>query len=194
LRRSTLLVATALAATMSAAALPAQASPPPREHCVMNVDNNSAKECFESFRQAISLATNGRVTDAPESLSRTLADHQFTERMAAEAARGPLIPNSGAPAASGIVVMIGYDQTFFGGSSYIFTINSTCAGGLAHGTPNIGPDANDRITSVRSFANCSSILYEDDQFRGAHDSFGIATYVGDAMNNRTTSIQWFGVG
>jgi hypothetical protein len=56
---------------------------------------------------------------------------------------------------------------------------------------------NDNISSVKSFADCGTILYEDWKLN-EETSSGRSTlliessgYVGDAMNDRASSIAWY---
>ncbi|KOU45183.1 hypothetical protein ADK54_15680 [Streptomyces sp. WM6378] len=50
---------------------------------------------------------------------------------------------------------------------------------------------NDVISSFRSYANCYTKLYEDNNRTGATYGFvGDSSYVGNAMNDRASSIEW----
>ncbi|MFD7337966.1 hypothetical protein ACFV98_18460 [Streptomyces violascens] len=50
---------------------------------------------------------------------------------------------------------------------------------------------NDVISSFRSYANCYTKLYENSNRWGSTYGFvGDSSYVGDAMNDRASSIEW----
>ena len=57
---------------------------------------------------------------------------------------------------------------------------------------NIGTAWNDRVSSFQGYSQCEIRVYENDSFSGA--SFGPSAgvdYVGDAMNDRTTSMRFY---
>jgi hypothetical protein len=50
---------------------------------------------------------------------------------------------------------------------------------------------NDRISSFRGFSNCWTKIYEHSGFGGAALGYqGDTRYVGDALNDQTSSIRW----
>jgi hypothetical protein len=51
---------------------------------------------------------------------------------------------------------------------------------------------NDVISSFRSFSNCQTVLFEDINFGGSTTQKTVdLSFVGKAMNDRASSIQWF---
>jgi hypothetical protein len=60
------------------------------------------------------------------------------------------------------------------------------------GTANVGTTWNDRISSFQGFSNCQIRIYENANFTGAtYGAFTATDYVGDAMNDRTTSVRYY---
>lgn len=50
---------------------------------------------------------------------------------------------------------------------------------------------NDRVSSFKSYGLCATRIWENTNFGGASYGFTVnSTYVGDAMNDRASSIQW----
>ena len=63
-------------------------------------------------------------------------------------------------------------------------------------TTNIGIDIstywNDRISSFQGYSNCQIRIYENANFGGAsYGTYTSSNYVGDAMNDRTTSLRYY---
>lgn len=136
--------------------------------------------CFETFSDAIFAATDGRVRLAPSVTARTVDEQTL---------RGG---DMNAPLAT-FVIAIEYQHSNFGGATLTITSSVTCDG-YSHSFPFSSFPAgwNDIISSARAFSNCNnSYHYEHAGFGGAVINCGSScSYIGNAMNDRTSSIFW----
>jgi len=207
LRRQTVLVATSsllLGALWSAAPAAATDRPGTRtavegRYCVVDLSPDAARapeenrRCHSTFTDAIADATGGRVTDAPATteLARDDADLDLRIDQAAEpdtVTDGS--PFAAAPARSPYVLSIEYSARDYGGDAHIFTATAGCNPG---GWQNeyVGNLANDVISSFRTFSGCKVRHFEHRDFEGASlDYQESQAYIGDAMNDQTSSLRW----
>lgn len=174
-------------------------------HCVVAPSGQTT--CFGTFTEAIAVATDGEITDAPAD-PRLVDEPSFTARINAIAERAANQPHD--PAASGIaprvnvVIGIAYKDANFNGDTWVFNQTQGCDGNFTtvefsvfnlNTDPFTCCDFNDNISSFHSFSNCRTVLYEDWFFGGSATNGGVPTadlgYVGDAMNDRASSIRWF---
>jgi hypothetical protein len=138
----------------------------------------SPVQCFETFSDAISAATNGRVRLPPSATPSTVDEQTL---------------NGGSAALfSNFVIGIEYADPDFRGASLTFTSGVTCDNFVirAADLPSFG--FNDVISSARAFSNCNnSFHYDDINFGGAVINCGAeCSYIGGALNDRTSSIIW----
>ena len=141
--------------------------------------------CFETFAEAAAFATRGRVVlpaDArPDDIQPALL--------------------SSAGLTGAYVIGIEYENKAFGGRSITFTSDVTCAvtDFYLPRMPVVSQpfwpwplDWNDRISSAQAFSGCNhSYHFEDVNFGGAMTDCGSGcSYIGDALNDRTSSIMW----
>lgn len=172
-------------------------------HCVVAPSGETT--CFGTFTEAIAVATAGEITDAP-------ADPKLVDQPGFAArinAIGERVKQSG-PAASGVVpfsqVVIGiaYKDAHAEGDTWVFIQPFGCDSNKStvdfsvenlNTSPYTCCDFNDNISSFLAFNNCLMVLYEDWFFGGAATNGGTPIdgmgYVGDAMNDRASSIRWF---
>lgn len=144
-------------------------------------ENDAAEPtCFDTFSDAIYAATQSRVRLAP-SITPDLVDDKMLNGTR---------PDSGSSIAAVNVIGIEYRAADFGGDTFTITNASTCA--TINHTFNIPVSFNDTISSARAFAGCNHAHhFENTGFTGAHMDCGQAcSYIGDAMNDRTSSIRW----
>ncbi|MGC0415536.1 hypothetical protein [Embleya sp. AB8] len=173
-------VPTAQAATSSAR--PDNAHP----NCSMNVTTGH-RHCFATFREAISAATGGRVTDAPSTAKAGLADEHLTKELN-DPTSGTITP----AAKTNVVIGITYWDSNFAGPSYVYTAGNQCTDstGDIDFQVNIQNDWQNRISSFVGFGNCYLKLWENTYWWGSSYGFsGSAGYLG-AMDDRAKSIQW----
>lgn len=153
-------------------------------HCVGRVSSNEVS-CYSTFREAIAFATGGAISDAPEARA-ALADESFARRINAL---------SVAPR-DGVVIGTMFVDANFQGASFTWTAGRACDGNastLDYWVTSLVPVGwNDVISSFRSFSNCQTVLFEDVDFGGTSTPKEIdMSFVGGAMNDRASSIQWY---
>ncbi|WP_143177292.1 hypothetical protein [Cystobacter ferrugineus] len=136
-------------------------------------------DCFVSFAEAITFATNGLVQLPPDA-----TPDEFT----------PEPPSAPDVTPTQHVIAIEYEHRGCRGRTLIITSRTTCAQGDI-GRPSLSPAWNDVISSARTYEGCrNSYHYEHVNYRGAVVNANCGTSaccnIGDAMNDRTSSIRW----
>lgn len=133
--------------------------------------------CFPTFSAAIEFATRGRVR---------LPDTMTVEELDDDLLNGPDLGTLAT-----YVIAIEYEHINYGGASYTITNGNTCHG-YQHSISSMPSGWNDVISSARAYAGCNhSYHYEHINFVGAIvDCHGTCSWIGDAMNDRTSSIRW----
>jgi hypothetical protein len=101
------------------------------------------------------------------------------------------------PASAETVVGTEYQHRNYGGVSFNARVTSngfTCTGSLSDVDGQIASLTsfwNDKISSYRTYAACNVKHYEHSNFGGASVGYHASrSYIGDAMNDRTSSIRW----
>jgi hypothetical protein len=95
-------------------------------------------------------------------------------------------------AAATYILAYMYDSAGNTGLYYTITNTAPCDtnSDVDFSVTNIGTTWNDRISSWTGFAECELRIYENATFGGAsYGTYTSSSYVGDAMNDRTTSIR-----
>jgi hypothetical protein len=139
------------------------------------------QDCFATFALAMADLSDG--TLGFDANVETLTQAQ------AATLGFPIVAASSSP----YVLAIVYDNANYGGSSLTFTASGPCDtnADVDWQNANIGSTWNDRISSFKSYSDCQTKIFENANFGGAsYGSVSNTTYVGDAMNDRTTSIKW----
>lgn len=135
-------------------------------------------QCFQTFAEAISAATGGAVSVPPDT-----RPEDFNEQ---------LLPDSQQPAALSPIATE-YQHRNFGGASLTYRSNRSCRG-YVHALRFVGSVFNDRISSARVYpaSGCNnSWHYQHRDFGGARvNCHRACRYIGNAMNDRTSSIRW----
>lgn len=139
---------------------------------------NSKPQCFDSFSEALNAATNGGVK-----ASQDLLPENLTAEMLAKSNLQPQAT---------FVIGVEFVHAGFGGSSLTYSSSVTCDGFVLSASY-VGNDWNDHISSAKAYSNCNhSQHFEHANFVGASvDCFSECSYIGDALNDRTSSIKWF---
>ncbi|MET8753228.1 hypothetical protein ABZW32_24490 [Streptomyces sp. NPDC004667] len=167
----------------------AQAATTSGNHCVLGTDTGRT-ECFGTFREAISSATEGRVTDAPDATTAA-SSAQFAERLNQK-------PTSGTRA----VVTIAYSGQKFDGDTLTVVAAGPCTAnnGVSSQVANLGrvpynsggASWNDRINAYVGFNHCQTKGFLDVDFRGYQAD---AVPVGDTgttpLHDGLSSLQFF---
>ena len=166
----------------------------PLKHCVVESTVYSARDnkllyepeddtpvCFRTFSKAIEFATNGRVVLSEDATPETVTDEEIN---------GPTVDQLG-PAAT-FVVGIEYEHANFGGATLTISSGVTCSG-YTLSLSSMPSGWNDVISSAKAYSYCNhSLHYEHVNFSGASIDCGTAcSYVGAAMNDRTSSLKWW---
>jgi len=181
---------TAIATPTSAQAAPA------RMNCVADLTGRASTQCFATLTEAMTSATGGRLIDAPATGAKALADPAFVARVDASnqgsgALRGILVND--------IVISIEYDLSDHDetGGTLIWKGDKECTTRITDVDYEIAnynvsaPAWVNRITSFQTFGNCWTKHFEDPGLDGASVGFQSSrTYIGAAMDNRTSSQQW----
>lgn len=93
------------------------------------------------------------------------------------------------------VISIDYTDIGYGGASFVWYISaSACvSGGTTYFTASMPQGWNDVISSYQAYANCHhNPHYENNNYTGAvSNCVSLCTYIGDAMNDRTSSEKWY---
>jgi hypothetical protein len=133
-----------------------------------------APRCFRTFAEAISFVTEGQLDLAKDATPEDLD--------------APMLNNV---AAATYVIGIEYTAANYGGASYIFGASATCSP-ATFGVTSMPAGWNETISSARAFSGCNhSYHYEHTSYTGAVKDCGTdCSYIGDALNDRTSSIRW----
>lgn len=95
---------------------------------------------------------------------------------------------------STVVIGVDYDTWHYIDvpSPKIWEAGTGCDPGHWWVMPNIGGQWNDRISSAKGYSGCVQFRhFEDENYAGAlRNCTPNCYYIGDAMNDRTTSLQW----
>ncbi len=180
---------------------------PELKHCAVELHGETT--CYATFDDAVSRATAGRITDATRGAGHVMDDAAFAERVnALGAARTASVAGGATTNVGTTLIGIVYKSADFSLDEQTWTFfvpgRLGCDGNLAtsefsvenlNTSPYTVSRINDGISSFRSFNNCRTVLWSDWFFGGAATNFGFpleqTLYVGDAMNDRASSIAWF---
>lgn len=166
----------ALAAGLIPLAMATSASAATAEsHCWMDLSSGQTR-CFSSFQRVVDAVSGGRVTVSKGATSLS------------EAQRAKIAATAAAP----YVLGTWFQDANYGGSSYLVTGNTDCDtnADVDYQIGTMPPGWNDQISSFKSYGLCATRIWEN-TFSGASYGFYVnSSYVGDAMNDRASSIQW----
>ncbi|GGO90102.1 hypothetical protein [Wenjunlia tyrosinilytica] len=177
-RTSRIAIATAATMlTLGAAVATASAAPAPARNCVLNIDSGS-KQCYSTFREAIASSPNGRITDAP--LSGKHIDKKLADR---------LTGSSATAGAQAVQLGVVYTDSNYGGSTLVLTGEHACLSGNGRDAQtNLDGTFNNSVSSLTTLS-CWLELWDAPDTSGVHQEYQQSTsYVGDAMNDRASSI------
>ncbi|MXM69111.1 hypothetical protein GR925_38415 [Streptomyces sp. HUCO-GS316] len=184
------LVATAAATAVLgglAAMPPASAGEPAPNHCVLDLDTG-AQTCYDGFTAAFSAASDGRITEAPDSLEG--GGGAGLQELRAETLQ--LMEDVEGGANGNVIIGTFFANKDYGGATLTIEADRPCRNNDAqdHSEPTMPPGWNDIITSLQPWANCWIELYSDENFGGDRDGlFKTNTAdIGSYMNDRTSSI------
>jgi hypothetical protein len=163
------------------------------DHCVARLTGSRppALICFGTFAEALENASGGRLTDGPKNAAAAVQDPNFVARV--NASNGELDQVNAA--ATSIVISIEYTPSgWTTPSDLIWTGTKSCTTSTNNTDYEVSsmPGGWDNvISSYRTFANCWVKHYENTGFGGASVGYhGSRSYIGAAMDNRTSSQRW----
>lgn len=158
-------------------------------HCVGHLENIPGEKasvltergCYDSFGEAVSVATNGRV-QIPDVKSRPLTEAEVRSGLDRDMAT--LIDST-------TIIGIDWKNSGFGGSSYLWEVSHLpgCADGTGWGSSGMPSGWSDTVGSAIGYSGCNNYLHwEHTWFTGASlncycSSMGV-------MNDATSSEQW----
>jgi hypothetical protein len=178
-KRLALAVAAATAAltvpvATAAHAEPSQAdSPSTARHCIADLAGGPVR-CFDTFTEAVDVASNGRVDDAPSSARRAAGNGDFRASLKGSVIQGTF-----------------FTDTNYGGSSLTVYGPEPCVkDGWVNWQYDLPDGWKDVISSVQPWADCWIWLYPEPNLGGDRDGpFKENTPdIGAFMNDRTESI------
>ncbi|MCS0606376.1 hypothetical protein NX794_34985 [Streptomyces sp. LP11] len=171
------IAAAATLLTLGAGAATASAAPAPARNCVLNVDSGS-EHCYSTFREAIASSTGGRITDAP--LSGKHIDQKLADRLkSSPAVKG----------AQAVQLGVVYTDSNYGGSTLVLNGDHACLSGNGRDAQTNLSGTFDNSVSSLTTLSCWLELWDAPDTAGVHQEYQQSTsYVGDAMNDRASSI------
>jgi hypothetical protein len=88
------------------------------------------------------------------------------------------------------VLSIDYVNANYGGSSFIWYGGATCAS-TSYAQPTMPSGWNDVVSSFRTYSGCLVDHFENTYYGGSSTGYWSShSYIGDAMNDRTSSEKW----
>ncbi|WP_246102470.1 hypothetical protein [Streptomyces piniterrae] len=170
-----------------AAAPPARASQPALEHCVLALDTGR-QTCYGNFSAAISTASGGRITDAPDNLKAASGGSGLQE-LRAETSR--LMEDVGG-ANGDVIIGTFFTDKDYGGTTLTLTGSHPCRGNGASDFAVNLDEWSDVISSVQPWANCWINLFSEANLGGDRDGPIKAPTpdIGPFMNDRARSVRF----
>lgn len=167
--------AVVMLAAVPAVATPAAQAAQARSYCATNV-GTGATACFKGGAEVISFISGGYVKVAPG--TKVISDQQRAS-----------IATS--PAAQYILNISWADDNYTDANHYFYASGDCDTNADVDWSIGTMPTGwNDRITSFKSYGLCATKLWEN-TFSGSSFGFVVnSTYVGDAMNDRASSMQF----
>lgn len=183
-----MITAVTAAGLITATAAPAAAAPVNSAgHCVHNLGTQRT-DCFATFPEAVSFATGGLLTNAPDSPAAAAADESFEKRINAIGALAEADDVSPLAVTLSVEFDWAYHQDNVGSITY--TASSGCANYYWFKNY-VGDGWNDRISSFRGYNSCEANHYENADLGGTSTGFlATASVMSNGMNNETSSIAW----
>ncbi len=162
------------------------ASTSPGKHCTVELaplepgqttSRIVSQGCFATFSQAMAFASHGRV------------------KLSASATPRDLLPEM---LATTYVLGIDFKDGSYSGASFTATGATGCSGGHNFAITSMPPTWDNQVSSNYPSSGCNrAVHWEDTSYGGAQKTCtsdpATCYYIGNAMNDRTSSEQWFDV-
>lgn len=155
-------------------------------HCVAHLEQLQAGQpqsriarqvCFNTFAQAISYATHGRTALPSNATPAVLTQAMLPDSLDSE-----------------FVIGIDYEHRDFDtdfGASKVWTASTGCDPGHWYVLSDLaGTGWNDRISSAKGYSGCIHFRHFENANYGGAVVTCTCSYIGDAMNDRTSSLQF----
>ncbi len=153
-------------------------------HCVADLDTQKTT-CYDTFRESVAAATGGRITDAAQ--ERAARDKDFVAKLNTRTDT-----RTSRAASNTHVVGVFYWEGNYTGHTWIARAGRPCLndGSWDHRWRDLG-GWNDAISSLQLAGNCYVRAWEHSDYGGATQYYTSDTaWVGDAMNDRISSLQF----
>lgn len=172
IRKAAVIAVVVMVPAMSSSA--AQASPA-GTFCATNV-GTGATDCFNSGPEVISFLSGGQV-QVPAG-TKVISDQQ----------RASIAQSS---AASFVLNISWADDDYTDANHYFYASGDCDTNADVDWSVGVMPSGwNDRITSFKSYGNCATKLWENTYSGASYGFYVNSAYVGDAMNDRASSMQF----
>jgi len=172
----------------------AQSTAPSAEgqHCVVHLEPVSRESeiskathlgCYETFEEAISVATDGTVK-----LPSGISPSAVTDELLGSYGMGSV------PTAN-VAIGSDYDDVGFSGllGTLTWTAAQGCSSSVYYNAPNMPSGWNDRVSSARSYSDCNKYYhYEHTNYGGTSITCNMGQTCSSmgVMNNKTSSEKW----
>ena len=147
--------------------------------CVADATGTAPMRCFATFDEALK-ASGAQLTQGSKN-TQSASDPAATER-------------AGVAAAATYVLSIDYTGSNYTGNALIWTGPSPCTTrttDVDYQIPSMPAGWDNVISSYKTYANCWGKDWENTNYTGASVGYnGSRSYIGAALDNRTSSEQW----
>ncbi|WP_283133028.1 hypothetical protein [Rhizohabitans arisaemae] len=161
----------------------------PVTHCVKRLGEGARTTCHTSFREAISVATDGRIPDAPEDARSFVKDPVYTARVNE---LGTERSQFGTSSAS-LIVSIEYQLTGHRGLTLTYTNPTPCTSSksdVEFSDDLTGDGWDNKISAFQGYNGCYVNHFQLSGFGGESTGFRNGSGNLGWMDNRTTSLLW----
>ncbi|EFH88286.1 conserved hypothetical protein [Ktedonobacter racemifer DSM 44963] len=139
-----------------------------------------SSQCFHTFSESIAAATGGRThlpaTVKPQNLTQAMLDTHATA----------VSPQSS------YVLSVEYWDWHYQGATWAISSSLPCDQVSSYGMSYVGSDWNDGISSAIGYSNCNHVRHWDNaNYWGANIDCNSRCYTMGAMNDHTSSIEWW---
>ncbi|MEV5508224.1 SGNH/GDSL hydrolase family protein [Streptomyces orinoci] len=166
------------------ASAPVAARKPPRggAACTAHI-SGAGLRCYKTYREAITAVSAGRIKDAPINAHAAVTDAAFL----AEMDRASVTANNS------VILSTEYKDRDFGGESLTIYDDSGCTeSNSKHYYGEFPSGWDNTITSFKTFGTCQEKHFSEPNSKGDSVGWDVGAhdYIGDAMNDRTRSVQY----
>ena len=158
--------------------------------CVSAISSRQIR-CYDTYREAIAVATGGRVVDAPLRASDAVGN--IALEAAIDSAGAAVQQKTTATTLESTVPLVTeYADPDFGGNSLTLYGTAACTDNGKSNILDVMPDGWDNIvSSYRTFNGCQARHFAEQGRRGKSTSWQVGgqPYIGDDLNDQTRSVE-----